>query len=147
MENKINITDRLADFVKTFNLPEYIILIPDIISGILLIYLFFTGNGIIYTNIAKSTLVFFLVRYLFNLITNFKNTEGNTEGKNKFQLNGYLGFAIIVILMHPVLDLTNITKITLIVLYTLFLSGIGNGYTTNNIITSLLVSDAILKCS
>jgi hypothetical protein len=109
----------------------------DIIIYSLLAYNYYFGNSEIYTIFFKYLFVFLLVRFLFNITTNYQKKNDKQEYKNYFQLDAYIGIFVLIIFLG-ILDLNIYTQIPLILLFTLFSSCIY-GNTTNNLLTVVLV--------
>ena len=142
----VHITDNFQEYVKksipeinTYNLGA------DLTIFGLLAYTYYVGNAELYTKLIKYIVIFFVVRYLANVLTNYKMQPDS--GKNYFQLNSHVAIFAIVILTNTVLDLTFYTTVSLLISYTMFVSAIGYGHTTDNCLTLLLVHNLICSAS
>ena len=110
----------------------------DIILYSLIAYSYYFGNSELYTKFFKYLFAFLFLRYIFSIITNYTITE-NQEQKAKvyFQLNSTIGIFVLVIFLGN-FDLNFLTQMILVLIYAIF-SSLINGYTTDNLLTVLVV--------
>lgn len=116
----------------------------DIILYSLIAYSYYFGNSELYTKFFKYLFAFLFLRYTFSLFTNYTITESNdqkTQNDKKekvyFQLNSMIGIFVLVIFLGN-FDLNFLTQIILVLIYAIF-SSLINGYTTDNLLTVLVV--------
>lgn len=109
----------------------------DILLYSLIAYSYYFGNSDLYTKFFKYLFAFLLLRYIFSIITNYTINNQDTKNKVYYQLNSTIGIFVLVIFLGN-FDLNFITQIILVLIYTLFTSLI-NGYTTDNLLTVLVV--------
>lgn len=141
------VKDILQDYTK-LNYPDIYDkrVLVDIILYSLIAYSYYFGDHLLYTKFIKYLLAFLLIRYLFSIITNYtvndilvkENTKDTlVTNKNHFQLNSTIGIFVLIIFLGN-FELNIITQISIILLYTLFVSAIY-GYTTDNLLTIIVV--------
>jgi L-asparagine transporter-like permease len=141
----LTVKDSLQDYTKV-NYPELnnkgVFL--DILVYSLLAYSYYFGNSELYTKFFKYLFAFLLLRYLFSILTNYttkdtKDTKdkGDTKDKIYYQLNSTIGIFVLIIFLGN-FDLNFITQIILVLSYATIASLI-NGYTTDNLLTVLVV--------
>lgn len=110
----------------------------DILVYSLIAYSYYFGNSELYTKFFKYLFAFLLLRYIFSLMTNYTiKSDTVKDSKVYYQLNSMIGIFVLVIFLGN-FDLNFITQIILVLIYTLFTSLI-NGYTTDNLLTVLVV--------
>jgi len=136
----IKIKDNFSGFVnaKIPNIMDYN-LMSELILFSLIALTYYNGNFELYIKIIKFMIIIFIIRYIFNTLTNYRE---NGKKKNLFQLNSILALFAIIILSNN-LNLNNWTVLSILIGYTLFLSATKNGYTVNNILTILIVYNLI----
>jgi hypothetical protein len=129
----VEITDNFSNyFSSNFNLNKYSIFSDIIFYGII-IYTYYIGMDFHY--ILKYIGIIFILRYTLGYLTNIKK-----DGKTIYQINSNLAiYSILVLLLMKKYESNTYLEYTSIILYTLFLSAIGNGYTVDNIFTLMLV--------
>ena len=141
----LTVKDSLKEYSKV-NYPEIInkSVFLDITLYSLIAYSYYFGNSELYTKFFKYLFAFLLLRYTFSIITNYtiksdvkdKDTK-DTKDKIYYQLNSTIGIFVLVIFLGN-FDLNFITQIILVLSYTIITSLI-NGYTTDNLLTVLVV--------
>ena len=110
----------------------------DILVYSLIAYSYYFGNSELYTKFFNYLFAFLLLRYIFSLMTNYTiKSDTVKDSKVYYQLNSMIGIFVLVIFLGN-FDLNFITQIILVLIYTLFTSLI-NGYTTDNLLTVLVV--------
>lgn len=140
----LTVKDSLQEYTKV-NYPDLnnkgVFL--DIIVYSLIAYSYYFGNSELYTKFFKYLFAFLLLRYIFSLMTNYTvksdtiKSDTVKDSKVYYQLNSMIGIFVLVIFLGN-FDLNFITQIILVLIYTLFTSLI-NGYTTDNLLTVLVV--------
>ena len=141
----INIMLAIKDSLKEYTEINYPDLknkgvLLDIILYSLIAYSYYFGNSELYTKFFKYLFAFLFLRYIFSIITNYTITiTENQEQKEKvyFQLNSTIGIFVLVIFLGN-FDLNFLTQIILVLIYAIF-SSLINGYTTDNLLTVLVV--------
>jgi hypothetical protein len=131
----VTVVDNFQEYISNNikDIDKYNLTADVIILG-LIIYTYYIGDVELYTKLIKYGVIFLLIRYIVNLITNFKIDE-----KNHFQLNSHVAIFALLILTNKILDLNSYTTGILIVSYTLFASAIKYGYTIDNFLTLLVI--------
>ena len=104
----------------------------DIILYSLIAYSYYFGNSELYTKFFKYFFAFLFLRYIFSIMTKY-----TTKDKVYYQLNSTIGIFVLIIFLGN-FDLNFITQIILVLIYTIF-SSLINGYTTDNVLTVLIV--------
>jgi hypothetical protein len=135
----LTVKDSLYEYTKV-NYPEIINkgVFLDILVYSLIAYSYYFGNSELYTKFFKYLFAFLLLRYIFSILTNYttKDTK-DTKDKIYYQLNSTIGIFVLVIFLGN-FDLNFITQIILVLSYATITSLI-NGYTTDNLLTVLVV--------
>jgi hypothetical protein len=138
----LTVKDSLKEYSQV-NYPEIInkSVFLDITLYSLVAYSYYFGNSELYTKFFKYLFAFLLLRYTFSIITNYtiKSDVKDKDTKDKiyYQLNSTIGIFVLVIFLGN-FDLNFITQIILVLSYTIITSLI-NGYTTDNLLTVLVV--------
>ena len=113
----------------------------DIILYSLIAYSYYFGNSELYTKFFKYLFAFLFLRYIFSIITNYTITNytitENQKEKVYFQLNSTIGIFVLVIFLGN-FDLNFLTQMILVLIFAIF-SSLINGYTTDNLLTLLVV--------
>lgn len=108
----------------------------DILVYSLIAYSYYFGNSELYTKFLKYLFAFLFLKYIFSIITNY-TTIIDTKEKIHYQLNSTIGIFVLIIFIGN-FDFNFLTKIILVLIYTIF-SSLINGYATDNLLTVLLV--------
>lgn len=138
----LTVKDSLKEYSQV-NYPEIInkSVFLDITLYSLIAYSYYFGNSELYTKFFKYLFAFLLLRYTFSIITNYtiKSDVKDKDIKDKiyYQLNSTIGIFVLVIFLGN-FDLNFITQIILVLSYATITSLI-NGYTTDNLLTVLVV--------
>jgi hypothetical protein len=137
------INDSFQNYISTNfkDIKSYNLLADIIIFG-LLGYTYYISNIDhinVTTKLFKYIIIFFILRYVLNLITNYTLDAKDTKPKTYFQLNSHVAIFAIIILTNTLLSLNVYTTYALIISYTLFISAIKYGYTVDNLVTLLVV--------
>lgn len=139
----LTVKDTLQDYTKV-NYPQLnnkgVFL--DILLYSLIAYSYYFGNSELYTKFFKYLFAFLFLRYIFSIMTNYNytiksDTINNQDSKVYYQLNSTIGIFVLVIFLGN-FDLNFITQIILVLIYVL-ISSLINGYTTDNLLTVLVV--------
>lgn len=144
----------MSSYIITDNFQEYISnnfkdiksmqinLLADIIIFGLIAYTYYitTSDHIeTTTKLVKYIIIFFILRYIFSLITNYSKIETESKNKTYFQLNSHVAIFSLIILTITTLNLNIYTTYGLIIIYTLFISAINYGHTIDNFLTLLFI--------
>lgn len=137
----IKVTDKFQDFIDKSiskkNISNLTVL-NDIIFYSIFIYYYYFGNFDDNLSIIKYTCIFFVLRYFLNYITTYKVIKNKVVKNNlNFILNSKI--AIFSILVLFLLKCNSKLGIILIFLYSLLNSAIKYGYTSNNLLTIIVV--------
>lgn len=127
----------ITDFIHEYSKQHVIHSTPFLLDVILysfLGYAYYTHNDLVF-HFSKYFLVFILIRYFFNILTNYKK-----DNFNHFQLNYFVGTFFLAITL---MNFSFYTKAACITIYTL-LNSMIYGNTVNNIFTIILV-DNLMK--
>jgi hypothetical protein len=109
----------------------------DIFVYSLIAYSYYFGNSELYTKFFKYLFAFLLLRYLFSVMTNYTINQDQIKNKVYYQLNSTIGIFVLIIFLGN-FDLNFFTQIILVLIYAIF-SSLINGYTTDNLLTVLVV--------
>lgn len=109
-------------------------LFADIVLYGLIGFTYYYGDNVLYAKLIKYVLFMFLLRYVLDSLTSYK-----LENKKSYQINSQIAIFSMILLLSNTMELNMYTLWTLLWGYALFVSSVGYGFTTNNIMTLYFV--------